>query len=635
MKGNITISLLLLTTCTIAKAQTTADAEIYIDYPIGKWVVRGTAEIDHASSVFKRSHHWSIRISLGAGEEARFDHTWEGQDTNQFTDFEFWVNGGTNGGQRFSIQAVINGQPGPMVPVSNYTNILPNTWSRVKVPLAALGAQNVRFVNKFILKETSGQAQSDFWVDDVRVIRNPGLATPTLRVFANEPVATLSKRMFGIATFVSDWTLTNPGTIQRIREAGFTMMSYPGGRVGDVYNWRDNVNGLDGTQGVVDSNAFASLSAEVGTDSIFTVNYGSGTPQLARDWVHHMNVVRGANIKYWVIGNEVYGTDYDWHEYRNDALTYAQFVRDCIVMMKAVDPTIKIGVSGTISEWDYPQRVSVTNPRTGRVRNGWGPVLLTRLRELGVTPDFWDFHLYPTAPGKESDAFLLNSSDRPAYLFPIMRQMITDYLGEAGNNVKIYLTENNATWTPVGKQTTSMTNALYLANIWAESAVNGADGFVWWNLHNPAYTNGNNHPSLESSREYGDFGVLSIGTLTNGEPLNTPYPTFYAFKLLKVFARPGDTLVRATSDNHLLPVYASKSAQDGRIRLLILNKSKDQEIRGALMIHGQFPRPRIKLYQYSRSDDQSDSNVREWEQHVFGARVMIKAPPYSITVVEL
>lgn len=37
---------------------------------------------------------------------------------------------------------------------------------------------------------------------------------------------------------------------------------------------------------------------------------------------------------------------------------------------------------------------------------------------------------------------------------------------------------------------------------------------------------------------------------------NTRYPTYYAFKLLKFFARGGDRMVQAGSDNKLLAVEA-------------------------------------------------------------------------------
>ena len=61
--------------------------------------------------------------------------------------------------------------------------------------------------------------------------------------------------------------------------------------------------------------------------------------------------------------------------------------------MRAVDPTIKIGV------------VAVTSSENASYKN-WTPTMLARLKVLNAIPDFLIYHRYPQAPGGESDAVL-------------------------------------------------------------------------------------------------------------------------------------------------------------------------------------------------------------------------------------
>ncbi len=37
------------------------------------------------------------------------------------------------------------------------------------------------------------------------------------------------------------------------------------------------------------------------------MNYGTGTPALAAAWVQQRQVTNGDNVKFWEVGNEVYG----------------------------------------------------------------------------------------------------------------------------------------------------------------------------------------------------------------------------------------------------------------------------------------------------------------------------------------
>ena len=80
--------------------------------------------------------------------------------------------------------------------------------------------------------------------------------------------------------------------------------------------------------------------------------------------------------------------------------------------MKTADPRVKVGVIGVWDETSFPQRFTVTNPRTGIATNGWSAVLLSQLASLGVTPDYYEIHNYPQSNGTEDDSALLQSHVR-------------------------------------------------------------------------------------------------------------------------------------------------------------------------------------------------------------------------------
>jgi alpha-N-arabinofuranosidase len=109
------------------------------------------------------------------------------------------------------------------------------------------------------------------------------------------------------------------------------------------------------------------FARRVGAEPSITVNVeGRGaTADEAAAWVQYCNGdpqsehgrTRSANgspkpfqVKYWEIGNEIWG---DWVRGHSDAITYANNLNRYVEKMKAVDPSIKIIVSGDNDlDWD-------------------------------------------------------------------------------------------------------------------------------------------------------------------------------------------------------------------------------------------------------------------------------------------
>lgn len=634
MKKTILLSLNALIIAA-ALADDHAHLPVYLDYPAGRWDDWSWATRDMRNTNPVRSHQFSIRANLSAWSAVRFRH--DGLNTSGLHALEFWVHGGTTGGQQFSVMAAVNFVDGPYRPVINYVTIPANQWVRVQIPLSDLGVTPGSPITDLYFIERRGQSVPTFYLDDIRLIRSSVSRSARLTANFNEPLRELTPLMFGMNVATWDWQLTSSSTMTMMKPLGLGVLRYPGGSISNEYDWANNRNRRTGAGYGTNTNQFLTVAHQLGSEKMITVNYGSGTPEEARDWVQYANITRGGNVKYWTIGNECYGTwEYDTKPFRHDAHTYAHFTRDAVLLMKAVDPTIKVGVVGTWLQTDFTQRLSVVNPRTGQSVNGWSPVLLKTLRDLNITPDYYDIHYYPQNPGREDDANLLHSTYEWADILARTRQLLIDYFGKAGASIPITVTENNCVSYSPGKQSTNLVNALYKADSFGQNCILNSDAYVWWDFHNGTEISNNLSPVLYGARNWGDYGILSAGPQGGvGDPLNTPYPTYHAFHLLRRFAAPGDTLVQASSDHPLVSVYAVKNGVNARPRLLIINKARSTTISATIQLRGATSGTRMQMYQYGAMQDQQRKSPVMKRLSASGNLIRVSLPPLSIQVIQM
>jgi hypothetical protein len=304
--------------------------------------------------------------------------------------------------------------------------------------------------------------------------------------------------------------------------------------------------------------------------------------------------------------------------------------------MKAIDPTIKIGVVVVTGEDSFANYTDhpATNPRTGQVHNGWTPVLLSTLKSLGVTPDYLIYHRYEQGPGEESDALLLQKARTWPNDAADLRQQLTDYLGAAGASVELVCTENNSVYSSPGKQSTSLVNGLYWADSLGSLLQTEFRGMVWWDLRNGQDTGQNNSPSLYGWRQYGDYGIMSYA--------NDLYPTYYIAKLLSRFARGGDKVVQATSDYSLLSVYATRrTGTTNRLALLVINKSPTSTLTARFALTNFIPGTSIAVNRYGIAQDEAartgvgSPDVKTYNTTGAAKSFKFTFPPYSATVLVL
>lgn len=376
------------------------------------------------------------------------------------------------------------------------------------------------------------------------------------------------------------------------------------------------------------------IATNAAAQVFITVNYGTGTPAEAAAWVRNANITNHCGFKYWEIGNENYGSwETDSNSLPHDPYTYAVRARDFIQQMKAADPSIKVGVVTVTGEDNFANNSNhpATNPRTGVSHNGWTPVMLTTLKNLGVTPDFMVHHVYPEYTFQESDPLLLQFSGNWAIDAADLRRQITDYFGPGGTNIELVCTENNSNSGDQGKQSTSLVNGLYYADSLAQIMKTEFNGFLWWDLRNGTDTSGNMDATLYGWRGYGDLGMISGA--------NTRHPPFYAAKLMQYFARHGDSILSANSDSLLLSAYAARRT-NGELSFLTINKNPAGYLNAQIALTNFVPWTNVTVRTYGIAQDEaartnalaSAQDIATTNFPMTGTNFNYAFPPYSLTL---
>jgi len=375
----------------------------------------------------------------------------------------------------------------------------------------------------------------------------------------------------GINTAVWDGNLLDKPIPTLLRQAGVRILRYPGGSTSDAYHWSSHSLSAAAPGDVAGNTGFDSVMKDVvlptGAQMMVTVNYGSaakgkkpGTPAEAAAWVRHANRVRKYGVKYWEIGNEIYGNGYYGAQWETDFHTdhspsaYARNAVQFIRTMKRQDPHIKVGlVLATPTQWPDGQGPEDWNSTV--LKSGCGAA------------DFVSLHFYPQQPGDESDAGLLASTDNIPTMVQKTQALLRAQCGAHAGRVGIMVTETNSVSSNPGKQTTGPVNAVYLIANYLAWLQAGVQNVSWWDLHNSA-TAGNDSSSLAGSHHFGDYGLLSSGS--PGFARDAPYPTYEALRLVGMAAKPGSHFVQVSSSSGGIKTFALRGST-GQMALVLLN----------------------------------------------------------------
>ncbi len=374
--------------------------------------------------------------------------------------------------------------------------------------------------------------------------------------------------------------LTAPITVPRLWQARIGTLVWQVGPATDLYDWKTGKlkpdpapEGrpwgfpLDGPLMTpkYSFDEFAQRARAAGAEMTVRVNYGTGTPEEAAAWVEYANKARHYGVKRWEVGEEMFINGYlgvpwmpDGHADKSPA-AYATNVLQFIKAMKAVDPSIEVGVdlapaaAPTSAYWKWNETV---------------------MSIVGSAPDFADLHYYQVAPTDE--ALMTRASNAPATIARV--RALLDANTAPGDHINLVVGEANSN-TFATPQQVRFANAVYLADFGATLFENGVSGFDWYALYNGA--EGDHTTGLS------DLGLLSSGECLDGicqPPVGTPYPPFHGMRLLGTAMAAGDVMLKSSSSDPLIAVHAVR--RNGDLVLLLLNKSPSTTYVGNLVTPG-------------------------------------------------
>lgn len=204
----------------------------------------------------------------------------------------------------------------------------------------------------------------------------------------------------------------NPETIAHFRNYGPTMMRWPGGNFTSAYRWQDGIGRFEDRRSLPNLAWGGLCTNHVGLDEflrfceltdivpVMGVGYNREliSPEDIADWVEYCNgdlttpmgKLRAENghpepydVKYWGIGNEVYGKYQQGHE--PDPEAYAAGLVEIVKEIRKVDPSVEIIASGYGAHNRF------------RATSDWNEKLI---RRAGAYIDYIDIHSYVYGPSR-------------------------------------------------------------------------------------------------------------------------------------------------------------------------------------------------------------------------------------------
>ncbi|MET7330931.1 cellulose binding domain-containing protein [Nonomuraea sp. NPDC005650] len=440
--------------------------------------------------------------------------------------------------------------------------------------------------------------------------------TATVSVDAGQTLATIPAAGVGMNVAVWDGRMNDPATSTLLKDAGVKAVRYPGGGYADGYHWQTHtVEGGGYVAPNTGFDAYVATSRAAGAQPVVTANYGSGTAQEAADWVRYANVTKGYGIKYWEIGNEVYGNGHygaewelDKHASKSPA-TYATNLLDYVTAMKAVDPTIKIGAVLT-TPGNWPD--GVVGP--GDTMD-WNRTVMSI---AGPRIDFVIVHHYPNS-ANEAELVTKPQAEVPG-MTSALRALINQYAGGNAPNVGIAVTEDSSNYA-----LNTSPSGLYAPDVYLTWMENGAFNIDWWNLRNG--TDCSKVTTIQGATDYNDGGVVSSGASCE-PPANTPFPPYYGIQMITKLGAAGDALVRAASSTAMLSAHAVKRA-NGDVSVMLINKDPNNDTTVNLSYSGFTPSSATPtVYSYLKNASSIGSATS-------GSAATQTVPAYSVVVVQL
>ena len=465
---------------------------------------------------------------------------------------------------------------------------------RIVVGLALLASPGVAQMVEVLPRPVPEAFVEEFQFKRAPALIAPGTPPPAapgprvqFSVNANSVTRMILPTVLGnnMAFWTGDNDTLTPVCTERLSAVSPPLLRFPGGNASNKYHWNGIYPPYAVSQGwdnqsnpwAVDTGEFLTLCKTLGAQALITTNHGyheydttatdgtvANAAALAADWVEYCNSPNdGSNpnggtdwaaqrvadgyaepfgVKYWEIGNEVYGPWTIGNEVADGAVYGAQF-NTFYDAMKGVDPTIYVGINGYVGD---PQKVAWTeevfsNPGTAE------------------RVDFIDVHEYFHWLGNN-----LENDISETEMFDLVDQLkaskddldfiVANYTQRPLGDIKYYLGEFNVT-NPVSYHSNQLVTGLVITELLGELILNDYHAASYW-------------LAFHSWSGVGDTGFMARNN--PAVPDYTPYSTYYPFYF---FTRNfGDRALEATSSEPEIPIYASRF-NSGELGLIIVNET--------------------------------------------------------------
>ena len=214
-----------------------ADQIIYDDALENGWANWGWTALNYANTSPVHSGNDSISVTITNG--------WQGiqiwhsdMDSTPYTNINFWLNGGSSGGQKLQVIGLLDAGGSQNQWQSATYQLAPltaSTWQQYTIPLSALGVANHANFTGFVIQDYSGSAKPTFYLDDITLVTNAvvsGTNSPiSISVNAQANQNPISPLIYGVAFASSN----------ELKDLNFTL-NRSGGNSETRYNWQLNAH---------------------------------------------------------------------------------------------------------------------------------------------------------------------------------------------------------------------------------------------------------------------------------------------------------------------------------------------------------------------------------------------------------
>jgi len=185
-------------------------------------------------------------------------------------------------------------------------------------------------------------------------------------------------------------------------------------------------------------------------------------------------------------------------------------------------------------------------------------------------------------------------------------------------NTPIYVGEIGSVYTTPGKQSTSITQALFAGQVLGEMMNDGVSRATWWIGFGGCgdASTGNFSSALYGWQNFSGYMVFSDGTPEYGcpnataVPVGTLLPTARAFQLFSKVAVTGESVLNASVSGDTTDVRAYAATNNGGTALVLFNLNENTAEPITVTLSGQSSASSVTVETYSKAIyDQSKTNV--------------------------